>query len=302
MTATSESSFELISQSFGLKMCQRTLARPVSASGVGLFSGQQAQITFIPAVPGHGIVFQRVDLPNKPKIAACLDSVCGMPRCTALGKGVESIQTVEHLLSALYALSVDNLLIEISGPEVPIFDGSSTYFVQMLQEAGLFEQKENKNYYTLAAPAYWSQGDVHLVALPSATEYRVSYTLSYPSSKLLHSQFCSIAVTEQSYMQELSPCRTFSVYEEIKPFIDKGLLKGGSLENAVLIQEDRVVNPEGLRFSNEMVRHKVLDLIGDFSLIGRSLLVHIVAIRSGHASNIAFAKELAKQLVQIELK
>ncbi len=249
-----------------------------------------------PAPAGHGIVFQRVDLPEKPKIPAKLEFIHAMPRCTGVGRGDVTIQTVEHLLSALYGGGVDNLLIEVNGGEIPIFDGSATRFVQMFEEAGYLEQSEDKLVIKLTVPFSWSQGDVHLMAVP-CDEFQVSYTLHYPQSSILCSQFFSTTITEEIFIREISPCRTFSLYEEVEPFIRSGLIKGGSLENAVVIKEDKIVNPEGVRFSNEMVRHKVLDLIGDFSLLGGSLQAHIIAIRSGHASNIAIAQMLYRHRI-----
>jgi len=274
---------------------QRTLQSKISSSGVGLFSGENGTITLCPAPPNHGIVFQRVDIPDKPRIPARLDFIHAMPRCTAIGIGHATIQTVEHLLSAIYGSGVDNLLIEVSGPEVPIFDGSASRFVQMFEEAGYLEQNEEKVCLKLAHPLSWSKDDVHLMALPS-DEFRVSYTLHYPQSSTLCSQFFSTQITQEIFACEISPCRTFSLYEEVEPFIHSGLIKGGSLENAVVIKEDKIVNPEGLRFSDEMVRHKILDLVGDFSLLGYPLQAHLIAIRSGHSSNIAFAKILQKYL------
>ena len=274
---------------------QRTLQKKISSSGIGLFSGEKVTITLCPAPVGHGIVFQRVDLPEKPIIPAKLEFIRAMPRCTAVVRGDDMVQTVEHLLSALYGGGVDNLLIEVSGSEVPIFDGSAARFVQMFEEAGYEEQNEERTTLKLNTPLSWSKGDVHLMAVPS-DEFRVSYTLHYPQSSILCSQFFSTSITEETFVREISPCRTFSVYEEVEPFIRSGLIKGGSLENAVVIKEDEIVNPEGVRFEDEMVRHKVLDLVGDFSLLG-SLQVHIIAIRSGHASNIDFAKMLHRHLV-----
>ena len=221
----------------------------------------------------------------------CLECVQGTPRCTILGQDGVYVQTVEHILAALKAFKIDNALIEISGAEVPIFDGSSLPFVEMLHSAGTVEQEKRKTVYTITSPVFWSQGDIHLVALPS-DEYRVTYTLHYPHCSLIGSQFCSVVVNQDSFEKEIAPCRTFSIYEEIAPMIEKGLVKGGRLDNAVIIKENRVINPEGLRFADEMVRHKVLDLIGDLSLVPVSFLAHIIAVRSGHSSNNAFAKEL----------
>lgn len=274
----------------GLKT-QKTLKESVSAHGIGVFTGEKVSIRICPSEKDSGILFQRIDLPNQPILPAKLEFVQGTSRCTVIGDQGVSVQTIEHILAAFQAYGIDNALIEISGSEVPIFDGSSLRFVEMIEEAGVAELESKKNVYFVNAPIFWSQGDIHIIALPSH-EYRISYTLHYPRSQLIGSQFYSGVVDQEHFKKEIAPCRTFSVYEEIAPMIEKGLVKGGSLENAVIIKENAVVNPEGLRFSDEMVRHKVLDLIGDLSLVPVPFLAHIIAIRSGHASNNAFAKEL----------
>ena len=269
----------------------KTLASEVSRVGVGLFTGIDCQIKFRPLNDGKGIFFQRMDLPGFPILPARFDYVNSTPRCTIIGHDGVSIQTVEHLLAALFAFGVDNLLIQLTGPEVPIFDGSSKMFIEMIEEAGLCEIEHYTPVYQLDKPIYWSKGDIHIIALPS-DELKISYSLHYPQSKLIGSQFFSISIDSNSFKNEISACRTFSLYEEIAPFIEKGLLKGGSLDNAVLIKEDQVMNPDGLRFSNEMVRHKILDMIGDLSLLGFPFQAHLIAIKSGHAANNAFAREL----------
>jgi UDP-3-O-[3-hydroxymyristoyl] N-acetylglucosamine deacetylase len=269
-----------------------TIQKEVQREGKGLFSGVNATIKLCPAEEKMGVMFQRTDLPGQPILPARLEFVQGTPRCTVIGKdSVVSLQTVEHLLAVLNAYQIDNLLVQVSGPEIPVFDGSSLAFVEMIEEAGLEIQEEKREIGSLEAPLFWSQGDIHVVALPSE-EFRISYTMHYPQSSFLKSQFYSTVVQSDIFKKEIAPCRTFSVYEEIAPLIEKGLFKGGSLENAVVIKEDKVVNPEGLRFADEMVRHKVLDMIGDLFLVGMPFTAHIIAIRSGHFSNNAFAKEL----------
>jgi UDP-3-O-[3-hydroxymyristoyl] N-acetylglucosamine deacetylase len=274
----------------GLKK-QRTLKECISAEGIGLFTGEKVSIRICPAAQDSGILFQRIDLPHKPILPAKLEYVQATPRCTVIGDKGVFVQTVEHILAAFKACGIDNALIEISASEVPIFDGSSAQFIEMIESASVVELETARNIYSIETPIFWSQGDIHLVALPSS-EYRISYTLHYPHSSVIGSQFYSAVVDQEHFKKEIAPCRTFSVYEEIAPMIEKGLVKGGSLENAVIIKENRVINPEGLRFTDEMVRHKVLDLIGDLSLVPVPFLAHIIAIRSGHASNNAFAKEL----------
>ncbi|WP_420421918.1 UDP-3-O-acyl-N-acetylglucosamine deacetylase [Simkania sp.] len=270
---------------------QRSLKKPASMDGIGLFTGAKTELTLRPAPEGTGILFQRMDLPNKPTLAANVENVLETPRCTILGNSEFQIQTVEHILSTLKAFDLDNVIIEIDGPEVPSCDGSALAFVDMIQKAGVLSQTATKKVYHLETPVFWSKGDVHLVALP-AEEFRISYTLNYPNSELLKSQFYTVHVNEETYKQEIAPARTFSLYEEVVPLIEKGNIKGGRLDNAVIIKGDSILNPEGVRYRDEMVRHKILDLIGDLSLVGDSFHAHVIAIRSGHFSNTSFAREL----------
>ena len=264
------------------------------AEGIGLFSGEKVSIALCPAAENSGIVFQRIDLPHRPLLPARAETVQGTPRCTIIGNGTESVQTVEHLLAALRAYDIDNVLIEISGSEVPIMDGSSMPFVCMIEESGICQQEEEKELMRLQKPVFWSQGDIHLIALPS-DEYRITCTIHYPHCKRIGTQFYTFSLDSGRFKNEIASSRTFSVYEEIAPMIEKGLFKGGSLDNAVVIKEDEVVNPEGLRFADEMVRHKVLDLIGDLSLVP-PFLAHVIAVRSGHPSNNAFAKQILNHI------
>lgn len=270
---------------------QKTIAESVKIKGLGLFTGHKVEMTLHPAAENTGIKFQRTDIKNKPIMDAKVQNVCATPRCTVLGKGDVVVQTVEHILAALKAYEIDNLLIEINGPEVPIVDGSAVPFIQLIEKAGVTYQRSTKKFFHLSTPVYWSQGDVHLVALPS-DEFRISYTLNYPNSEILRAQFQTFSISEEVFKADIAPSRTFSLYEEAVPFIEKGLMKGGSLENAVLIKGGVILNPEGLRFPDEMVRHKILDLIGDLSLVGFSFFAHVIAIRSGHFSNTSFAKEI----------
>jgi UDP-3-O-[3-hydroxymyristoyl] N-acetylglucosamine deacetylase len=204
--------------------------------------------------------------------------VQGTPRCTIVGNDFFSIQTVEHLLAALAAYQIDNVRIQLTGPEVPIFDGSSLMFVQMLKEAGCTEQEEEKLIYTLTRPIYCAKDDALLIA-----------------------QYYSTFVDRDLFDNNIAPCRTFSVYEEVAPLIEKGLLKGGSLENAIVIKNNQVMNPGGLRFPDEMVRHKILDMVGDLFLMGVSFSAHIVAVRSGHCMNNLLAHALFNHFKEGEL-
>ncbi len=269
----------------------RTIQKEVVREGKGLFSGVGSIVRLLPAEERSGIVFQRLDLPGAPILPANLENVQGTPRCTIIGRDGISVQMVEHLLAALAAYQIDNVIIQLTGPEVPVFDGSSLAFVEMIEEAGVEVQEERKTVYSLQSPVFWSKDEIHVVALPAA-EFRISYTLHYPQSQFIKSQFYSTTLSPEVFKREIAPCRTFSVYEEIAPLIEKGLFRGGSLENAVIIKEDRVLNEGGLRFADEMVRHKVLDMVGDLFLMGVPFVAHLIAVRSGHFSNNAFAKEL----------
>jgi UDP-3-O-[3-hydroxymyristoyl] N-acetylglucosamine deacetylase len=273
---------------------QKTLQSEVAISGVGLFTGAKADVRLLPARENSGIVFQRVDLPGKPEIPAHYSFVKEAPRCTRLATADASVQLVEHLLSALYAMGIDNARIEITGPEVPVFDGSAKTFVERIVPK---EQSAPLEVLQIVNPVYLSLGETQIVALP-ADEFRISYTMHYPHSAKLGSQFHSFSVTHGDYQYEIAPCRTFALYEEIVPLLERGILKGGGLENGLVIRGDEVLNPEGTRFPDEMVRHKILDVIGDLALIGKPILAHIIAIRSGHAANAAFARLLDEQAVE----
>lgn len=271
-------------------MEQTTLKKPVWIAGTGLFTGCKSSIRLTPAPANTGYLFQRVDLAGKPEIPARLEYVQDTPRCTRLVKEGTSIQLVEHLLSALRGLGVDNARIEVDGPEIPIGDGSAAEFVQKIQEAGIESNGAPRKVLKILHPIHWSDGNIHVVGLPYSG-FRVSYTLHYPQSPLIRSQYYTMLLNAESYCREVASCRTFSLYEEIAPLVEKGLIKGGGLDNALVIQGEKILNPGGARFPDEMVRHKILDLIGDLALLG-PIEGHILAVRSGHASNAAFAKVL----------
>ena len=274
---------------------QKSIAQSVSYSGVGIHTGQEVTVRFLPAAAGKGLFFRRVDLPGKPIIAASLDHVFDTSRSTNFAIGDVRIYTVEHVLAALRAYEIDNVCIELNGIEPPAGNGSSDVFVEMIEQAGVVEQDAVLAVRKIHTAVSLSDGDIHLVCLP-ADEYRISYTLHYPNSKALGTQYHSLVLTKDSFVQELAPCRTFALYEEISYLIDCGLIKGGSLDNAVVAKGDAVISKGGLFFPNEMVRHKILDLIGDLSLIGIPFTGHIIAIRSGHTTNFHFAKKLFHQL------
>lgn len=270
---------------------QKTLKQEATFSGIGIHTGVQVFMRFVPAKVSTGIVFKRIDLPGQPVIPATVEYVLDTERSTTLGLANIRVHTVEHVLAAIRAYEIDNLCIEVSNIEPPIGNGSSDVFVEMIENAGLEEQEQDVSIVKLQNPVYYSEGDIHLVAIPY-DGYRISYTLNYPESVILKSQNHSVLVNPENFKQQIAPCRTFSLYKEVAYLMDRGLIKGGSLDNAVIIKDEVVFSKNGLFFSDEMVRHKILDMIGDLSLIGFNFHAHIIALRSGHGTNFAFAKKL----------
>jgi UDP-3-O-[3-hydroxymyristoyl] N-acetylglucosamine deacetylase len=275
---------------------QRTIEQSVSVKGVGLFSGKEIEITFSPAEAAAGICFQRTDLEGKPFISATTDSLKGTPRCTILGNDVFQIICVEHVLSAISSCGIDNMVIAVDGGEIPIIDGSALRFVEMLEIAGVKDQEESLQEFCLEEPLYLSDKDMQLIALPSE-KCKYSYTLSYSGAPLLDAQFYCFDPTKDSYKDDVAPARTFSPLAEVEMLIEKKILKSDSLDHGVVIDGDKILNPDGLRFSNEMARHKILDMIGDLSLVGKSVRAHFIAIKSGHCLNTLLAKKLRHMIL-----
>lgn len=275
---------------------QQTLASPISMKGTGLHTGKEVSLRFLPAQPGQGVFFRRVDLPGCPEIPARVEYVFDTSRSTNLAVGDARIYTVEHVLAAIRSLEIDNVCIELDTIEPPAANGSSDVFVELLEKAGIQQQTRIRTYVNVRHPVWWQDKDIHLVALP-AEDYTLSYTLHYPNAPQLKSQYFSLKLTPDSFKQEIAPCRTFALYEELAYLIDRGLIRGGSLENAVVIQKDSIISKEGLFFADEMVRHKILDVIGDLSLVGIYFNAHIISLRSGHSSNYQFAKVLYQHLL-----
>lgn len=280
-----------------IKRKQRTIGSNATFTGIGIHTGQQVSLKFVPAKEHSGIVFKRVDLPGQPVIPATVEYVQDTSRSTTIGFSDIRIHTVEHVLAAVNAYQIDNLIIELSNIEPPVGNGSSDVFVEIIEQAGIVEQNAHVSIAKLKEPIYWADQEIQIVGLPY-DGYRISYTLNYPKSKILKAQFHTTMIDSDSFKRELSQCRTFSLYEEVSYLMDRGLIKGGSLDNAVIIKEDVVLSKGGLFFPDEMARHKILDMVGDLSLVGIPFHAHIVSIRSGHASNYAFAKKLYHHLTR----
>lgn len=262
--------------------------------GIGVHTGALVKMTFCPAPIDHGIVFQRVDLPGAPLIPATVGAVSETMRSTTISSGDAKVHTVEHVMAALAAYEIDNILVEVSALEPPIGDGSSLPFIEMIERAGIAEQEAEQEVPAILEPVYSSDGPIHLVALPFQG-FRISYTLHYPTNAVIGSQYFSLDITKNSFCSELAPCRTFSLYEEVAHLMDRGLIRGASLSNGVVVKDDAVLSKAGLRFPNEMVRHKMLDLVGDLALVG-PFQGHIIAIRAGHAANHSLAKKIYEHL------
>jgi UDP-3-O-[3-hydroxymyristoyl] N-acetylglucosamine deacetylase/3-hydroxyacyl-[acyl-carrier-protein] dehydratase len=296
---------------------QRTIAKPVSLSGTGLHTGTSCTITFKPAPDNHGIKFVRVDLGGNPEIPATVDYVVDLSRGTTLAVGEAKVHTVEHVLAAIVGLQIDNIIIEIDGIEPPVGDGSAMPFVEKLLEAGFVTQDTPKDYLVIDQEVMYhdEENGIDIVALP-LNDYRITIMVDY-QNPALGSQHTGMFNLEKEFVKEFAPARTFCFLSEVEMLADQGLIKGGNIDNAVVIvdhdldeeglkrlkgklklPEDVSVTHEGflshnkLRFKNEPVRHKLLDMLGDLALIGAPIKAQILAARPGHRANVEFAKKI----------
>ncbi|MBC7935703.1 MAG: bifunctional UDP-3-O-[3-hydroxymyristoyl] N-acetylglucosamine deacetylase/3-hydroxyacyl-ACP dehydratase [Rhizobacter sp.] len=294
---------------------QHTLARSVNISGTGLHTGHLVDMVLKPANPGFGIQFQRIDLPNQPLIKADCDLVTETNRGTTLELGDAKVSTVEHILAALAGMGVDNILIQINGPEIPIMDGSAEPFVELIEKAGVLEQDAIKVWYVINENIshYYDHKRVEMVALPSL-QYQITTLIDF-NSQVLGTQHAELR-NMRHFKTEIAPCRTFCFLHELEALLDNNLIQGGDINNAIVVVDKAVsteemarlakafnrekieVKSEGylnnleLRFSNEPARHKLLDIVGDLALIGYPIKARIIANRPGHSTNIAFAKKI----------
>ena len=277
---------------------QATLAREVTYEGVGIHTGETCHARFRPAPPGAGIRFVRIDLPDHPEIPVAPENAVydtRQGRRTILRSGEAEVHTVEHLLAAVAGVGIDNIRIELDAREPgDPGDGSAAKFVELLLSAGREEQDEERRYLDLHGPVRFQRGIAELIALPHP-HLRLSVTIEYPQT-FIGTQHAAFDVVPEVFAREIAPARTFVLQRDVDRLRAAGLIQGGSLENAILVDDNRVVNEGGLRFQNEFVRHKVLDLLGDLFLLGRPLLGHVSAVRSGHESHVAFVKRLKETL------
>lgn len=262
---------------------QSTLKRSLTISGIGLHTGRQISMTLRPADTDSGIVFHRTDGERRVSIPAISANVVDTRLATVIGKDGVSVSTIEHLMAALSACSVDNLHIDIDGPEVPVMDGSAAEFVRRLQQTGNRMQNRRRKYLAIRKPITLVDGEKRVSIIPSRF-FRITFDIAFdhPSIGLQHR---AVKVTDETFRKEIAPARTFGFLHEVEYLKANGLALGGSLDNAVVIGEDGVLNPGGLRFEDECVRHKILDATGDFSLLGYPVLGHIKAYKAGHDIN-----------------
>lgn len=272
---------------------QQTLNRSASFSGIGLHSGNRVNLTILPAPANSGVRFRRVDLEGKPEIEARVENVSETNRSTTLAKGNVKIHTVEHILAALAGLGVDNAIVELDANEPPICDGSARDFTQIILAAGIKEQDAKREFITITEPLEFRLGETVMTVFPD-DNFKITCTSADKKNRF--TQFYSSDVTPKLWEKELCHARTFVFFEELEVLYKNGLIKGGSLENAIVIRDDAVVTTEPLRYPEEFVRHKMLDIVGDLALLGKPLKAHINAVRPGHAANVGLAKKILEHL------
>ena len=272
---------------------QQTLNRPATFSGIGLHSGNRVTMTFLPAPANSGIRFRRVDLEGKPEIEARVENVIDNNRSTTLARGNTRIHTVEHVLATFAGYGISNAVVEVDANEPPIGDGSARDYCKIIQSAGIVAQDERREPYVVTSPLELEMGDTLMTLFPDEG-FRISCTSTDKQGRF--TQFYSVEVSPRSWERELAHARTFCFFEEIEYLIKNGLIKGGSLENAVVIRDDAVLTTEPLRYPEEFVRHKILDIVGDLSLLGRPILGHLIAVRPGHAANCELVRRISAQM------
>ncbi len=306
-----------------LNIKQQTIHKSVTLSGVGLHTGAKTNMTFVPAKPNHGIKFQRIDLPGAPYINADCDNVVDVSRGTTIEQSGARVSTIEHTLAALVGLEIDNVIIQLDGPECPIMDGSSIQFIDILKEAGSEEQNAIRDFFEVQEPLFYREAarNVEIAALP-LDDYRVTVMIDY-NSPVLGSQHASLNDIRQ-FAKEIASCRTFCFLHELEMLYKNNLIRGGDLNNAIVIvdrvvkddeldniakmlnkpkvevRHEGILNNVDLRYKNEPARHKLLDIVGDLALAGRPLKAQVLAARPGHAANVAFAKKLKKAMAEAE--
>ena len=272
-----------------MKRNQQTIKTPVTCSGVGVHSGKTVKLTIKPAPVNQGIHFVRTDLPGHPGVTAHFNNVVDTSLATVIGAEGCIVSTIEHLMAGFTGMSIDNATVELDAYELPIMDGSAGPFTQLIKSGGTRSQEGNKCYFKVNQPISLSENGKSVTIYP-ADEFRITCTIAY-DHPLIGTQTCDFVISRETFEKEISSARTFGFLHEVELMKRYGLARGGSLDNAVVIDGDQVMNDGGLRYPDEFVRHKALDCIGDFSLIGMPIMGHIVTHKSGHAFNHAFLEK-----------
>ncbi len=267
---------------------QRTLKTAISFSGIGLHTGRHVHVRLRPAPRDSGIVFYRTDkgFSLRADVASVIDSAYA----TTIGNEDGKIRTVEHLLAAFSGLGIDNAIVEVDGPEIPILDGSATEIAGLIIKAGIAKQAKKAPYLRVIKPVMFEYGHSRIAVFPYNGR-RITFRINF-NNGILGEQNLSLDITEETFLKEIAPARTFGFLKDVQYLMEKGLAKGGSLSNAVILTEKGILNPSGLRFKDEFVRHKILDSIGDLSLLGMPIYGHVIADRAGHSANVGFLRHL----------
>ena len=274
-------------------MKQRSILREASIKGKALHTGEEVNLTLKPAPANHGIVFRRVDLYGKPELKPNVALVSELVRSTTISSGHTKIHTIEHVLSALNGMAVDNVVIEMDASEPPILDGSAKHYVNLIQEAEPVELDDEREVIELTEPVSVTSGSSSIIALPY-DGFKVTCTSA--DDRGIHTQHVSLEIDPESYVAQIAPARTFTIYEDIEELLKLGKIQGGSLDSAIVIKGDKILSKEPLRFKDEFARHKILDVVGDITLLGKPLKAHIVAVRTGHALNAQLCQAIIKSL------
>ena len=272
---------------------QQTVGKIASLSGTSLHTGEKVSLKLHPAPVDHGIKFKRKDLQDEPTIDARIDNLKTVERATTIGEGPMRVHTVEHVLAALSAMGVDNAIVEMDANEPPIGDGSAQPYVDLIKRAGTTVQEEPRKFFDVREPMYVESKTGALLVLLPDEKFRISCTQAGPNNRF--TQYLSMEVTPAAFEREIAPARTFVFYEDVQPLMEKNLIKGGSLENAIVVRGEAVLSKEPLRFPDEFVRHKILDIIGDLALVGRRIRGHVVAAKPGHSANADLARAVARE-------
>ena len=274
---------------------QQTLAKKVRLSGIALHTGIRATLNLLPADENAGIVFRRVDMDGKPEVRAFAANVVDVQRGTTIASGRAVVYTVEHIMSALHASGIDNCVVEMDGQEPPICDGSSLPFLELIRSAGTVVQSADARFYTVSAPLRVLNGHSQIVIFPDPEKLTISCVTSFKGCPF-DPQFMEYVLDPETYGAEIAPGRTFVDFKDLKMLLAMGLVKGGSLDAAAIIHNGAIICKEKLRFQNEIVRHKILDLIGDLYLTGMRIRGSVIAIRPGHPTNVKTAGEILKAI------